>query len=179
MKGKVAVFNETDRSGTILGADDNEYHFSLDGWKGADLPRLGHKVDFTINGESAEAIFGDPDSPEPLTIPQILFSFKGRIGRKAFWLSSLGMLAVVCILMVIFGALGLDENTLAILTLLITLPLVWISLAVQIKRWHDRNKSGFWIFITLVPLIGSVWALIENGFLEGDTTANNYGAPSY
>lgn len=177
MKGKVLEFNEGERSGVVSGEDGNSYNFVLDGWKGAILPRVGNKVNFAVNGENAEAIYVDLDTPEPLTILQILFSFKGRIGRKAYWLSSLGMLVLVGILVVIGGALG-DQNVLAILMLVICVPLIWASLAVQIKRWHDRNKSGFWIFITLVPLIGSIWALVENGFLSGDANGNNYGAPS-
>ena len=51
----------------------------------------------------------------------------------------------------------------------------WISIAVGIKRFHDRNKSGVWILIIFVPLIGSLWYLIECGFLKGTTGPNNYG----
>ena len=51
----------------------------------------------------------------------------------------------------------------------------WISLAVGVKRWHDRNKSGWWMLIILVPVIGSLWYLIECGFLKGTTGPNTYG----
>jgi uncharacterized membrane protein YhaH (DUF805 family) len=42
--------------------------------------------------------------------------------------------------------------------------------------WHDRNKSGWWVLIAFVPVIGGLWYLIECGFLPGTTGANNYGA---
>jgi uncharacterized membrane protein YhaH (DUF805 family) len=45
---------------------------------------------------------------------------------------------------------------------------------IQVKRWHDRNKSGAWAFINLIPIIG-LWAIIENGFLEGSQDTNDYG----
>jgi uncharacterized membrane protein YhaH (DUF805 family) len=53
-----------------------------------------------------------------------------------------------------------------------------IAIATQIKRWHDRDKSGSWIVIALVPLIGGLWALIETGFLAGTLGDNKYGSPS-
>lgn len=51
----------------------------------------------------------------------------------------------------------------------------WVSLALTVKRWHDRDKSGFWVFITLVPLIGSIWHMVETSFLPGVPGPNRYG----
>ena len=115
---------------------------------------------------------------EPLTINQILFSFKGRIGRKAYWLSFLGMMVALFAVIFVLALAGVGEDVIGLVTLVIYIPLIWMSLAVQIKRWHDRNKSGWWVLITLIPVIGSIWALIENGFLAGDDNQNNFGAPS-
>jgi uncharacterized membrane protein YhaH (DUF805 family) len=55
------------------------------------------------------------------------------------------------------------------------LALIWPSLAISIKRWHDRDKSGWWVLIGFIPLIGGIWALIETGFLEGTKGPNQYG----
>ena len=52
---------------------------------------------------------------------------------------------------------------------------LWISLAVAVKRYHDRNKSGWWVLIALVPVIGGIWYLIEAGFLAGTPGPNDYG----
>ena len=32
---------------------------------------------------------------------------------------------------------------------------LWMKLAVLVKRWHDRDKSGWWVLITFIPVIGS------------------------
>ncbi len=51
----------------------------------------------------------------------------------------------------------------------------WISLAAGVKRFDDRNKSGWWVLIVFVPVIGGLWYLIECGFLKGTTGPNTYG----
>jgi uncharacterized membrane protein YhaH (DUF805 family) len=53
---------------------------------------------------------------------------------------------------------------------------IWPLLAVQVKRWHDRNKSGWWCLIALVPVIGGLWALIECGCLPGVDEGNRFAA---
>ena len=52
------------------------------------------------------------------------------------------------------------------------------SILVDIKRWHDRDKSGWWMLILLVPIIGAIWFLIELGFLAGTPGPNRFGAPA-
>jgi len=47
------------------------------------------------------------------------------------------------------------------------LVLAWTHLAVFVKRWHDCDKSGWWILVNLIPVIGWLWTLIECGFFEG------------
>lgn len=117
-----------------------------------------------------------------LTRSEILFSFKGRIGRQTYWLNYLGMMLVFVMIYIALLALidGNAESPLfGIVSLLLYIPVIWISLALAVKRWHDRNKSGWWVLINFVPLIGPIWSLIENGCLAGDTESNNYGAPSF
>jgi uncharacterized membrane protein YhaH (DUF805 family) len=41
------------------------------------------------------------------------------------------------------------------------------AILVDIKRWHDRDKSGWWMLIALVPIIGAIWFLIETRLLGG------------
>jgi uncharacterized membrane protein YhaH (DUF805 family) len=122
-------------------------------------------------------------------------SFEGRIPRKTFWLGFLVLLIVSWILQfVLFAIFGVSmmpdanltpEQQLAELeqmTSRMMLPLgllllitLWPSLAVYTKRWHDRNKSGWWSLILFVPIIGGIWMLIELGFLRGTEGANRYG----
>jgi uncharacterized membrane protein YhaH (DUF805 family) len=103
-----------------------------------------------------------------------LFAFEGRIGRGTFWGLSILLWIVGLVgylLLLKAGAVGV------IVGLLLLIPSVVVSLATQVKRWHDRNKSGWWILIALVPVIGGLWALIETGFLPGTEGPNAYGNP--
>mgnify|MGYP001608271022 CR=1 FL=1 len=119
----------------------------------------------------------------------LLFSFQGRINRAKFWLVHIAMDVVFIILMGIgFGSAALSSGdpdaamaaagTTGIISLLLCIPLVWIGLAISVKRWHDRNKSGWWTLIGLVPLVGWIWLLVELGFLRGTAGNNDYGAMS-
>ncbi len=128
----------------------------------------------------------ESDTVIPLTLKQILFSFQGRIGRKTFRLCLLvsTLITWVIIAGLAFITFALSGNADASLSLylsimyLLCIPTGWIGLALQAKRWHDRNKSAWWILIMLVPVIGPLWMLIEAGFMAGGPEANNYGPPS-
>ena len=52
---------------------------------------------------------------------------------------------------------------------------LWVGLAVQIKRWHDRDKSGWWALLNVIPVIGQIWILIECGLLPGTVGDNRFG----
>ena len=116
----------------------------------------------------------------------LLFSFQGRVNRAKFWLVALGIFVVEVILFAailggaamsgdpekIEAAIGpLDGVVIFVFVVIAT----WISIAVAVKRYHDRNKSGWWVLIVLVPVIGGLWYLIECGFLRGTPGPNNYG----
>ena len=58
---------------------------------------------------------------------------------------------------------------------LLGLALIYPVIALYAKRWHDRNKSGWWSLIGLIPIIGGIWMLIELGFLKGTAGPNSYG----
>ncbi|MCH8990959.1 MAG: DUF805 domain-containing protein [Acidobacteria bacterium] len=102
----------------------------------------------------------------------LLLRFDGRINRAKFW-SGVGALIVAYI--VIFVLFAIDSSALRALLGVAYLAMIWPSLAISIKRWHDRDKSGWWVLIGLVPVIGGIWALVETGFLAGTSAPNQYG----
>jgi uncharacterized membrane protein YhaH (DUF805 family) len=126
---------------------------------------------------------------------QLLFGFNGRIRRTNYWLGSLGagfVLGIIaCIIIFALGGgavmlAGNGDNTgqaagaglgivAFILYLAVIVLAVWIHLALQIKRWHDRDKSGVWVLISFIPLVGPFWVLIECGFLDGTPGPNRFG----
>ncbi len=121
-----------------------------------------------------------------MDIKTLLFSFQGRINRAKWWLTSI---AVGVAEMVLFGIIvalfsgGTDPSTGmptfnpigSILCIVVLVAVMWISLALSAKRWHDRNKSAWWILIVFVPVVGGLWYLIECGFLPGTAGSNQYG----
>ena len=104
-----------------------------------------------------------------------LFSFKGRISRKPYWMFNL----IVFVAGMILGlATGIENQAIGEFTqpqLMFMIWIFWPSLAVQAKRWHDNNKPAWWLLINVVPIIGPLWALIENGFIAGTPGENRYG----
>jgi len=54
------------------------------------------------------------------------------------------------------------------------LATLWPILAVQARRWHDRNKSAIWLLMNFVPVIGFFWVVIENGFMPAIDEENEY-----
>ena len=107
----------------------------------------------------------------------LLFSFNGRINRAKFWLGTVCLLVVYIILAVISSAtMGQDgPGIIGIIVLIIYIAMIWPSVALGVKRFHDRDKSGWWVLISLVPIIGGLWYLIECGFLEGTKGPNKFG----
>ena len=120
-----------------------------------------------------------------MTIAQTLFSFKGRINRAKYWLIQLLMLATVLSLYILGLSTGRIDNDPVIssdpdvgrivIVILFGIISTWINLAIQIKRWHDRDRSGWWVFIQLIPLIGAIWAFVELGCLRGTYGRNRFG----
>lgn len=115
---------------------------------------------------------------EPLTWMQILFSFTGRIPRRHYWAAALIHIISVIPVAVLAQLSGDDQSMgigLGLLLLITSVFLIWSGLAVTVKRWHDRGKSGLWIFIGMIPIIGPIWAFIECGCMRGSLGANQYG----
>lgn len=112
-----------------------------------------------------------------LTLKEIYLSFEGRVPRKVFWIYGVlvvfvGALVVVGVVTVIASFIG---GWFAFILIPFYIMVIWGSLAIQVKRWHDRDKSGWWVLIGLVPLIGAIWQLVECGFLEGSQGDNRFG----
>ena len=112
----------------------------------------------------------------------LLFSFEGRVGRGAYW-------GLVVASLVLFGVLGgasvmsvlnasdpaAASGGMSMATMVAGLLFLWPALAIQAKRWHDVDKSAWWILINLVPAVGGLVALVFNGFIAGTPGANRFG----
>lgn len=107
------------------------------------------------------------------TIVDILFSFEGRISRNDYWLF---FILPICIpasfLAYYLNKISKIED---LGNIIVGIVILWPSLALQVKRWHDRNKSGRWVLINLIPFVGLIWNIIETGFLRGTIGENRFG----
>jgi len=104
---------------------------------------------------------------------KLLFSFEGRINRQPYWMFVLAVIAVTFVLVGISMVIGEKVGT--ILLVLFQLAVLWSALAIQVKRWHDRDKSAWWLLMNLVPFVGALWVFVECGCLRGTEGQNQYG----
>jgi uncharacterized membrane protein YhaH (DUF805 family) len=112
------------------------------------------------------------------SLKELLFSFSGRIPRRTYW--GLSIAITVILYVVMFALFGIDEEkeppTLGlVLFFFLFIPFVWMSLAIGVKRWHDRGKSGWMILVSMIPLVGPIWTFVECGCLRGTMGPNEYG----
>jgi uncharacterized membrane protein YhaH (DUF805 family) len=114
-----------------------------------------------------------------MQIINFLFSFQGRIARRAYWTLVLGVCFVSTLAGGVMGVLADEDGNSAyvgIIAAVLVLPCMWIGLAAQIRRWHDRGRSGWRVLINLIPIVGALWTLVELGFLKGTEGVNRFGA---
>jgi uncharacterized membrane protein YhaH (DUF805 family) len=112
----------------------------------------------------------------------IFLSFNGRLRRSHFWIGFVILWVVECVILMALvmpgiraAAMGGSPGPLVLVGQLLLLALIWPALAIQVKRWHDRDKSGWWVLIALIPFIGFIWVIVECGILDGTPGPNKFG----
>lgn len=110
---------------------------------------------------------------EAMPPSRLYFDLRGRVSRRQFWLH--GVLALVGVALAAHALLGIARVSQSTADMAVNLLLVWPALAVSVKRWHDRDRSGWWVLLNLLPVVGWLWALIDNGFVRGTPGPNRYG----
>ena len=103
--------------------------------------------------------------------------FSGRSRRKEYWMYVLFNIIVAVVLSILEGVAGLSQmvGPYGPLTALFVLGSLVPSIAVSIRRLHDTDRSGWWLLLALVPIIGSL-VLLYFYILEGTRGQNEYGA---
>ena len=118
----------------------------------------------------------DSSRQNSMTFSDLYFSFNGRISRSTYWLK---YLLPYILLMMIFILIEISNhkspNDIRFHSLVLYLIIFIPSLSMNVKRCHDRNKSGWFLFINVLPVIGSLWFLIETAFIGGKSGTNKYG----
>jgi uncharacterized membrane protein YhaH (DUF805 family) len=115
---------------------------------------------------------------------QTFTSFYGRIGRQVWWLAQIVLCIATMAAMFAGGALlalsGVDNYALGFSLMHMMVFIVLIAgacffLVVNIKRWHDLGRSGWWNLALFVPIVGPLLGLVMLGFLPGDEGDNRFG----
>lgn len=103
--------------------------------------------------------------------------FTGRAPRSEFWWWVLFVLIVSVVLQIVDTAV-LGTNTgageIAVLSSLWSLAVFLPGLAVSVRRLHDTDRSGWWILIALVPIIGFL-VLLYFYVQQGTEGQNRFG----
>jgi uncharacterized membrane protein YhaH (DUF805 family) len=103
--------------------------------------------------------------------------FSGRARRKEYWLFALFNMIFAVVAMIVDNAFGMTILGLpyGIITVIYSLAVIIPGLAVVVRRLHDVGKSGWMIFISLIPIVGAIWLLVLM-VTDGDTGENEYGS---
>jgi uncharacterized membrane protein YhaH (DUF805 family) len=110
----------------------------------------------------ANSIYKSVDKSD-LSLDWAFFSFEGRMNRKRYWqywfLSS-----VIGVIISLFTSVE-DLKT------LVWLGLLFVQTALNVKRWHDLNKSGWFSILNFIPFVGFIV-----GSIKGTDGDNQYGS---
>lgn len=105
----------------------------------------------------------------------LFLSAQGRINRLTYLIGAATLFVVNLVLSLITLAAREHAGLISTLLSIVSLILIYPGLCIGIKRFHDRDKSGWWVLIALIPLIGWIWYIIEVFFLPGTRGPNKYG----
>jgi uncharacterized membrane protein YhaH (DUF805 family) len=128
------------------------------------------------------ANYGGGASPQPVSNPLVTYwkrvvleryaQFEGRSGRAEFWWYFLAGVIISIVFNILIAISGIFWVLYVIYGLAVLIP----GLAVAIRRLHDTDKSGWWLLLALIPLVGII-VLIVFWATEGTPGPNQYGVP--
>ena len=98
------------------------------------------------------------------------FVFEGRSHRTEYWMFFLFNLIINFVLVFLESAVNETTYLSSVYGLAVLIP----SIAVGIRRLHDTGRSGWWLLIGLIPLLGAIVLLVFFA-MEGDAGSNEYG----
>jgi uncharacterized membrane protein YhaH (DUF805 family) len=96
--------------------------------------------------------------------------FEGRARRTEYWMFFL----VNLIIAIMIGIIGRIIHV-PVLSTLYSLAVLVPGIAVGVRRLHDTGRTGWWLLISLIPLIGTIWIIVLLAS-NGDQGSNQYGA---
>lgn len=103
------------------------------------------------------------------------FRFRGRASREEYWYFTLFHIMITAILTLVdLFLLGSAERGIGLLSTAYTILVFLPGITVSVRRLHDTNRSGWWLLISVVPLLGAL-LLLYWYIGEGTPGENQYG----
>ena len=103
--------------------------------------------------------------------------FSGRARRKEIWMFVLFDLIIAIVLGIIDNVIGFAIGAnIGVLLTIYGLAVLVPSIAVEVRRLHDTNRTGWWVLIGLVPLIGAIILLVF--FTQDSQPGDNQHGPN-
>lgn len=111
-----------------------------------------------------------------LTVLKKYAVFSGRARRKEYWMFVLFNIIFTIVAVILDNVLGtaIENVGYGLFYIVYGLAVIIPALAVTVRRLHDSGKSGWWIFISLVPIIGGIWLLVLL-VMDSQAGTNQYG----
>jgi uncharacterized membrane protein YhaH (DUF805 family) len=104
--------------------------------------------------------------------------FSGRSRRMEYWMFvifNIIVSVVASIIDVVVGTATSIAGVTGVFSSLVALAFLIPGIAVSVRRLHDQDKSGWWLLIGLIPVLGFIVILVFT-FLEGTKGDNRFGA---
>ncbi|MBN1407293.1 MAG: DUF805 domain-containing protein [Calditrichaceae bacterium] len=88
--------------------------------------------------------------------------FSGKASRQEFWMFVLFNLIFSIVASILDNVLGTSVGSMGygIISTLYLLAVLIPSIAVTIRRLHDTGRSGWWILLVFIPIIGWIWLIV-------------------
>ena len=102
--------------------------------------------------------------------------FDGRARRQEYWMFILFNIIITAVLALIDSLIGtvIRQAGFGLLQGLYDLAVLIPSIALTVRRLHDTGRTGWWILIVLIPVIGGIVLLIFM-LLDSEPGENQYG----
>ena len=105
------------------------------------------------------------DYLDPIT--KHYFDFQGVTARRPFWMFVLFNFGISVVLSIVLGIIHLRALS-GLYSLAVLLP----GLGIAVRRMHDIGKSGWWVLVSLVPILGWIYVI----YLYAQPSSTPYAA---
>jgi FAD/FMN-containing dehydrogenase/uncharacterized membrane protein YhaH (DUF805 family)/SAM-dependent methyltransferase len=139
------------------------------------IARFTRRDNLGTGGFGFDSVFAGTRGTRGMDLIDLLYSLRGRVSRGDFWYAALLVLSMFVVLSIGLSA-AFGGALPGVLSVLLYMLLYWSLAALSIKRYHDLGRSGWWLLLLAIPLVGPAWVLWTLLFRKGKPSENRFGA---